>query len=67
MALASLNNFPDALSGGVHAATTNRDLILVEETPTAELGTWLRSHYILDCIAVYGGQAALPDSAVWTL
>ena len=67
IALANVHAFPDALSGGVHAATTNRDLYLITNTPDRALGEWLRDRYTVDTVTVYGGQAALPDHAVHTL
>lgn len=67
LALASVHNFPDALSGGVHAATFKRDLYLISDTPDHSLGHWMREHYTVDSVAVYGGQVALPDEAVRTL
>lgn len=67
LALASVHNFPDALSGGVHAATFKRDLYLIADTPDHSLGHWMREHYTVDSVAVYGGQVALPDEAIRTL
>lgn len=67
LALASVHNFPDALSGGVHAATYKRDLYLISDTPDHSLGHWMRERYTVDSVTVYGGQKAIPDQAIRTL